>query len=101
LPSSPSRAALESSHIIGAHARNSEVADGVPVVLAEVARPDFHGSRRAVVRMTGDAESTLAPDDPQDLLGRLIGADEVADVQADVMGVVLAAQVVLCDPPLE
>ena len=49
------------------------------------------------MRMAGDAERALAPDLFQDVLGRLVGADELADVQRDDVRVLLAADVVLRD----
>jgi len=50
-----------------------------------------------VMRVAGDAQRTLAPDLLEDLLGCLIRADVLPDVQGDDVGVLLAAQMILCD----
>ena len=47
--------------------------------------------------MAGDAERALPADLVQDVLGRLIGADVLVDVERDDVRVLLAADVILRD----
>ena len=50
-----------------------------------------------MMRMAGDAQRALPADRVQDVLGRLIGADVLVDVERDDVRVLLAADVVLRD----
>src|SRR5215468_7418029 len=66
-------------------------------VIPQIAGPDFHPARRAVMRMTGNAQCALPPDLLKDLLGRLIGADPLPQIQSHDVRVFLAPDVVLRD----
>ena len=66
-------------------------------VVPEIAGADFDAPRRPVMRVAGDAERPLRADRTQDVLGRLIGADELLDVQRDDVRVLPAADVILRD----
>ena len=50
-----------------------------------------------MVRVAGDTQRPLTPNLAQDVLGRLVGADEFSDVQRDDVRVALAADVILRD----
>src|SRR5258708_2885683 len=52
-------------------------------VVPEIAGADFYTSGRPVVRMAGDAQGVLPANLLQDVFSRLIGADELVDVQRD------------------
>jgi len=71
--------------------------DELFAVLPEVTGPDLDAPRRPVVRMAGDADRSLFPDRAQDVLRRLIGADEFGDVQRNDVRVLSAPQMILCD----
>ena len=52
-------------------------------VVPQVAGADLDAARRPVVRMAGDAERALPADLAQDVVGGLVGADVVLDVERD------------------
>src|SRR5207245_40172 len=64
-------------------------------VIPEVARADLNPPRGPVMWMAGDAQRALAPDLLQNVLSRLIGADELAEVQRHDVRILLAANMVL------
>ena len=54
-----------------------QIDEPLPVV-PQIAGADLDPPRRPVMRMAGDAERALPPDLLEDVLGRLVGADELA-----------------------
>jgi hypothetical protein len=66
-------------------------------MIPEIAGTDLDASRRPVVRMARDAERPLPADFSQDLVGALVGADVLFDVQRNDVRVLVAADPVLRD----
>lgn len=88
-------ATLDATREPGANAgRLGFFSEPLPMI-PEIGRRYLEPTRRPVMRVTGDAQGTLATNLPQDVLGRLIGADVLGQVQADDVGVVMGADVVL------
>src|SRR6266849_556938 len=64
-------------------------------MIPQITGADLHTPCRSVMKMARNAQRTLSPDRHQDLLGRLIGADELANAERHDVGILLAPQVVL------
>src|SRR2546425_9611773 len=67
----------------------------VPAMIPEVTGADLEAARGAVMGMTRDAQRVLVADFAPDVVGRLIGADVLFDVERDDVRVLAAADVVL------